>query len=65
MHTFHCALSVPSPIANPGLPSIYAVLNPEQTNYFYYALDEAAGEHRFFAHSAEFNEFVATQSYGQ
>ena len=55
----------PTPIANPGLPSIYAVLNPEQTNYFYYALDEAAGEHRFFAHSAQFNEFVATQSYGQ
>ncbi|MDO4983708.1 MAG: endolytic transglycosylase MltG [Eubacteriales bacterium] len=55
----------PTPIANPGLPSIYAVLNPEKTNYYYYALDEEAGAHRFFAHSAEFNEFVATQSYGQ
>ena len=55
----------PTPIANPGLPSIYAVLNPEQTNYYYYALDEEAGQHRFFTHSADFNAFVATQSYGQ
>ncbi len=55
----------PTPIANPGLASIYAVLNPEQTNYYYYALDEDTGTHRFFAHSAEFNAFVATQSYGQ
>ena len=55
----------PTPIANPGLASIYAVLNPEQTNYYYYALDEASGIHRFFTHSNEFNAFVATQSYGQ
>lgn len=55
----------PTPIANPGLASIYAVLNPEQTNYYYYALDEATGTHRFFTHSSEFNAFVATQSYGQ
>lgn len=55
----------PTPIANPGLASIYAVLNPEQTNYYYYALDEETGQHRFFTHSAEFNAFVATQSYGQ
>ena len=55
----------PTPIANPGLASIYAVLNPEQTNYYYYALDEEAGQHRFFTHSSEFNAFVATQSYGQ
>ena len=55
----------PTPISNPGLASIYAVLNPEQTNYYYYALDEASGIHRFFTHSNEFNAFVATQSYGQ
>lgn len=55
----------PTPIANPGLPSIYAVLNPEKTNYYYYALDEATGQHQFFRSSGEFDEFVAKQSYGQ
>ncbi|MGI5976494.1 MAG: endolytic transglycosylase MltG [Candidatus Limivicinus sp.] len=53
----------PTPIANPGLASIQAVLNPEVTNYYYYALDTATGEHRFFTSSGEFDQFVATQNY--
>ncbi len=55
----------PTPICSPGLASITAVLKPNTTNNYYYALDEAAGTHRFFTNSSDFNAFVATQSYGQ
>lgn len=53
----------PTPIANPGLASIQAVLAPESTSYYYYALDTATGQHRFFTNSGEFDAFVATQNY--
>ena len=53
----------PTPIANPGLASIQAALNPEKTNYYYYALDTATGDHRFFNGSYEHSAFVATQNY--
>ncbi len=53
----------PTPIANPGLASIQAVLAPETTGYYYYALDTATGQHRFFTNSGEFDAFVATQNY--
>ena len=54
----------PTPVSNPGLMSILAALNPDHTNYYYYALDTATGEHRFFTNAAEFDAFVATQNYG-
>lgn len=54
----------PTPIANPGMASISAALWPSETNYYYYALDTATGEHRFFTNADEFNAFVATQNYG-
>ena len=53
----------PTPICNPGMASINAALYPETTSYFYYALDTATGEHRFFTNEDEFNNFVATQDY--
>ena len=53
----------PTPICNPGMASITAALNPESTSYYYYALDTATGEHRFFTNETEFNNFVATQDY--
>ena len=53
----------PTPICNPGMASIIAALNPESTGYYYYALDTATGEHRFFTNETEFNNFVATQDY--
>ena len=53
----------PTPIANPGLMSIQAVLTPETTGYYYYALDTATNEHRFFTNPYDFNNFVATQNY--
>ena len=53
----------PTPIANPGLASINAALKPTQTNYLYYALNAETGKHEFFTNAAEFNAFVARQSY--
>lgn len=53
----------PTPICNPGSDSITAALKPASTNYYYYALDTATGEHKFFTNSSEFNAFVATQNY--
>ena len=32
----------PGPICNPGMKSIEAALNPEQTGYYYFALDMAS-----------------------
>lgn len=55
----------PTPICSPGMASINAALNPESTGYYYYALDTATGEHRFFTNETEFNNFVATQDYSQ
>ncbi len=54
----------PTPICNPGMASITAALNPESSNYYYYALDTATGEHRFFTNAGEHEAFVATQNYG-
>ncbi|MDR1131468.1 MAG: endolytic transglycosylase MltG [Oscillospiraceae bacterium] len=53
----------PTPIASPGIASIMAALKPAATNYYYYALDAAAGTHRFFTNKGEFDAFTATQSY--
>lgn len=53
----------PTPICNPGAASIEAALNPESTDYYYYALDTETGEHRFFTNAAEHENFVATQNY--
>lgn len=46
----------PGPIANPGMSSIKAALDPAVTNYFYYVLDEATGEHVF---TKTYDEHVA------
>ncbi|MBR0162509.1 MAG: endolytic transglycosylase MltG [Oscillospiraceae bacterium] len=53
----------PTPICNPGLPSLEAALRPNNTDYYYYALDTETGRHRFFTTAEEFNDFVATQDY--
>ncbi len=53
----------PTPICNPGLMSIRAALYPENTNFYYYALDSETGLHKFFVNAYEFNNFVATQNY--
>ncbi len=45
------------PIANPGLVSINAALNPANTNYYYYALGED-DIHHFFRTESEHQTFV-------
>ena len=54
----------PSPICSPGITSIRAALQPSSTNYMYYALNTATGQHEFFKTADVFNAFVATQNYG-
>lgn len=45
----------PGPIANPGIYSLYAVLDPNETSYHYYILDPKAGTHKF---AVTYNEFL-------
>ena len=51
------------PIANPGIESIRAALNPESTNYYYYALSKD-GSHEFFRYYDSFDDFVNSDEYG-
>lgn len=50
----------PGPISNPGLSSIRAAMDPENTNYYYYSLgsDEV---HHFFNSYSEHQAFIASQ----
>ena len=50
----------PGPIANPGMEAIQAVMNPEDTNYFYYALGDD-GQHHFFQTYSQLQNFMASQ----
>ncbi len=43
----------PTPIANPGLSSLDAALDPLDTSYYYFILDKAAHVHRFSKTLAE------------
>ena len=54
----------PTPICNPGIASIKAALQPQSTNYYYYALDAETGTHRFFTNYSDHQAFVASQNYG-
>ena len=38
---------IPGPISNPGRDSLYAALDPNDTNYLYYALNPETGKHHF------------------
>ena len=47
----------PGPIANPGMESILAAINPDSTNYYYYALGDD-GYHHFFNSRSEHLAFL-------
>ena len=49
------------PISNPGLNSITAALNPTDTNYYFYALDEDTGYHYFSKTASEHENFLRSQ----
>ncbi|MCI8909561.1 MAG: endolytic transglycosylase MltG [Oscillibacter sp.] len=53
----------PTPIANPGLASLMAALEPEETDYYYYALG-TDGRHHFFTNYADHSNFVNSSQYG-
>ena len=50
---------VPGPISNPGLSSIEAALDPEDTSYYYYVLNPDAGVHDFSKTLSEHEKKVA------
>lgn len=49
----------PGPIANPGLSSLQAALNPATHNYYYYVLNPETGMHKFSTTQDEHNANVA------
>lgn len=55
----------PTPIANPGLSSLQAALQPESHNYYYYVLNPETGMHQFSTtyeeHSAYVSQFATME----
>ena len=48
----------PTPIANPGLASLDAALDPNDTSYFFFIYDKSAGVHRFSKTLSEHNSWA-------
>ena len=48
----------PGPITNPGLTSLNAALDPDDTDYYYYAMDPDTGAHHFSESEYEHNAFL-------
>lgn len=49
----------PTPISNPGRPSIMGALEPADGNWLYYVLQDSAGNHLF---TASYEEFLAAKA---
>ena len=58
-NTYTNAGLTPGPITNPGLDSINAALDPEDTSYYYYVLDPSTGRHDFSKTLEEHEQKVA------
>ena len=50
----------PTPICNPGMASILAALNPQESSYYYFYSDEDTGRLNFFTGYDEFNLYANT-----
>ena len=48
----------PGPIANPGINSLMAAINPRETDFYFYALN-SGGTHTYFETYEEHREFVS------
>ena len=53
----------PGPICNPGIYSLYAVLDPNETSYHYYVLNTKTGLHEFSKTYAEHQRTMANLGY--
>lgn len=53
----------PGPISNPGQESLNAALTPNDTDYYYYALNPETGKHEFFDDADDFYDFLDTVEY--
>ena len=51
------------PIANPGLSSLDAALDPESTGYYFFIYDKKAGVHRFSKNLSEHNNWANKLGY--
>ena len=51
------------PISNPGLSSLDAALDPEDTNYHFFIYDKEAGFHRFSRNITEHNQWAEKLGY--
>ena len=59
-NTYTHAGLIPGPITNPGLNSLKAALLPEDTGYYFYALNPETGSHHFTKNYAEHQAFLAS-----
>lgn len=50
---------IPGPIANPGRESINAALDPDTTDYYYYAYNPASNRHHFSQTLEQHQQFLA------
>jgi uncharacterized YceG family protein len=54
----------PTPIANPGLPSIMAAAHPAKVDYLYFVAKPDKTHHFFTADANAFDQYLATHGYG-
>ena len=50
---------IPGPISNPGRNSLYAALDPNETNYYYYVFNPRTGVHLFAKNAKDHDKNVA------
>lgn len=58
-NTYYIKALPPTPICNPGIDSIKAVLNPPETDYLYFVASGHGGGHNFSTNLKEHNYYVS------